>query len=195
MVMFTQEPINVIKDILLEFGPHKINDIYKYFQRNKEEDAKKIANNIIRTLSRSRTITIKEDIIKVNCPQEYDDRTNSVSFQKSLILLQYLFQLRNKEGKFIYWKKIEYAMSLNRYPDTLIVSIDHKLIYFQYCESDDIANYNMLVNEIDNRDGFTNENINRILISDEYIEPDEVNVNGIINIVAIDSENNVHIVR
>lgn len=190
MVNFVSPNISLtIMEILTEFGPHYKDDLKKYFPR---------VNNY--RLEEAFTDLLRRGLIYYE--KEYDDgKSNHIfyaqqsptmvhSVQKSLVVLRWMFQFKDKKQKFIYGEKIQYA-TLSAFPETLIIGFNG-VVHLMYISSGRVDETVALVNELDLRDEIKDSAVKRILIVDNADYLDKISkIKGVINILQVTQKNKI----
>lgn len=190
---FIQDCENKILEILFNFGPQTVEQIKSFFQLS--EKRKEL---IVEPTLERLTYNFPTKIIEVNKDKYYMAFTkpeivkgtyNTESFQKSLTFLKYLLQLRDNDGKFIYYKNnsINYAF---KYPENdnfqeLAMNIMNMKVDILYCSSYDIEEYNEIIQSSMYQD-------KHILISDEFLDIKDVFLSeSLLYLVTIDDNNKI----
>ena len=190
--------INIRKEalynLLLFTGPIKIKEIFNFYQDTENAKTKYKFDSCFRLLNYEKKINIRNGIVSPSLPNSLFKDTYQLSFQECLKFLEFLIQLKDENGLYVYYKSITDISRTNNYPDNIVCRIDGLLYYIQYCPSTQINEYNEFINEKDEATNTTADNIRRILVSDELLKPESVNVNGLANIVSIDKDDNIRFI-
>ena len=98
-------------------------------------------------------------------------------------------QSTDENGEYAYMNGIEYY-SAAAFPYAVVFKYKSQIYYILYADSGDYPNFNILMNELDKREGLP-ENESRIIVTDNGDNLEKLSVRNVINVVAVDSANNL----
>ena len=119
---------------------------------------------------------------------EYEEQEER-RLAKPLTVFRYLLQAKDENGEYIYLNDIEYY-TVAAFPYAIVFKYKDKTIYILNADSNDYSNFNVLMNELDKRDGLQS-NESRIIVTDSSENLERLEVRNVINVVAVDSENKI----
>lgn len=191
--------LNTRKDALFKLilftGRKQKTELLKFYQTIHSKQQQYCFLYPLALLNREKKISSTKDVVYPYLPRALFESTQQFSFLECLKALTYMIQLKDDHGKFIYYKSINNICRIDRYPDVILCEINNVLYYIQYCPSVQINEYNKFINARDKKTNTTNENIRRILVSDDELKSDDVKVNGITNIITIDENDKIEVIR
>ena len=182
-----------ILNIILEFKAHNTDDIYSYFPDSKSAYVQYAINNLV--CSRKLRFEMINGVQRLYPTTVYDDfcLAEEMRLLKPLVVFRHLLQSKDENGNYIYMNKIEYYTS-GAFPNSILFKYNKQTIYIIYADSNDYPNFNILMNELDKRDGLQ-PNESRIIVTDSSDNLEKLSVNNVINVVSVDSSKNITFLR
>lgn len=193
MVNFTGKVDEVFYEILETFGRQTYDEMLTFFQTKKEKDEVKRWFDEVKYYKYGSNIIFDDNSIYLRINKNPNINKNSV--RKTLAFLRFLFTLRDENNRLQYFHTIEYADLEINFPDVMIAKINDVWVTLQYCRSKYIDNYNEAIKL--KREQTENEKypVNAILITDPDIDVNRIKVNNLMNIVTIDNDNKVVVLK
>lgn len=178
-----------IMNIILEFGAHDYEDIFSYFPDSKKSYVDRAVNNLL-FIKDLRLIEVNgvKRLYPYGVYSEYEEAEER-RLSKPLIVFRYLLQSKNENGEYIYMNDVDYY-TVAAFPYAVLFKYKNKSIYILYADSNDYTNFNILMNELDKRDGLQ-VNESRIVVTDNEDNIDKLSVRNVINVISIDPANNI----
>ena len=193
-----------IKEILSEFYSHSFKNLRIFFPY--------VTTEFLATAIRE--LTYNQEVIYIpetNKYSIYDKTIESIVFtnenkeyknmQKVLKILYMLLQNKDKDGKMKYYYNFKYLMRCNC-DDYNYILIQKKntttklFLYLMFVPANEINNFNIIVNEQDKRKGITEDDVQRIVITDSKdIDVDKINVAGVVNVISVSDDGAIEFLK
>jgi hypothetical protein len=193
MVDFTAKVDEVFYDILDTFGKQSYDEMLSFFQTKKEKETAKRWFEEVKHYKYGLNIVFEDDSIYI---KGHDNKMCDKKYvKKAMTFLRFLFTLKDENDRLQYFHTIEYADLNIEFPDVMIIKINDVWANIQYCASNNVEIYNEKIKE--NRKLSQNENypVNTILITEPDIDIDKIEVKNLMNIVSIDNDNKVVVLK
>ena len=115
--------------------------------------------------------------------------------QCAACFIRYLLNLKDSSGRFIYYGAVNSIELINSFPDLYTFKINDVPYNLQYVPSFQIDEYNHLSMEYDKAYNIGDNDIYRILLSDDQLELSQVKANHVVNIAVFDNDFNITILK
>lgn len=178
-----------VLNIIMEFHAHNLEDILLYFPEEKKKYVERAIGNLL-FIKDLRKVSVNgvDRIYPYGVYKDYEEQEER-RLAKPLTVFRYLLQAKDENGEYIYLNDIEYY-TVAAFPYAIVFKYKDKTIYILNADSNDYSNFNVLMNELDKRDGLQS-NESRIIVTDSSENLEKLEVRNVINVVAVDSENKI----
>ena len=178
-----------VLNIIMEFHAHNLEDIFLYFPEEKKKYVERAINNLL-FIKDLRKVSVNgvDRIYPYGVYKDYEEQEER-RLAKSLVVFRYLLQSKNEDEEYIYLNNIEYY-TVAAFPYAIVFKYMDKTIYLLSADSNDYPNLNLLINELDKRDGLQS-NESRIIVTDSSDNLEKLEVKNVINVVAVGSDNSI----
>ena len=178
-----------VLNIIMEFHAHNLEDIFLYFPEEKKKYVERAINNLL-FIKDLRKVSVNgvDRIYPYGVYKDYEEQEER-RLAKSLVVFRYLLQSKNEDDEYIYLNSIEYY-TVAAFPYAIVFKYMDKTIYLLSADSNDYPNLNLLINELDKRDGLQS-NESRIIVTDSSDNLEKLEVKNVINVVAVGSDNSI----
>ena len=182
-----------VLNIIMEFHAHNLEDIFLYFPEEKKSYVERAVSNLL-FIKDLRKVSVNgvDRIYPYGVYNDYEEQEER-RLARPLVVFRHLLQSKDENGEYIYLKNIEYY-TVAAFPYAIVFKYLNKTIYILNADSNDYPNFNVLMNELDKRDGLQS-NESRIIVTDSSENLDKLEVENVINVVSVDSDNNISFLK
>ena len=185
-----------ILTLLAIFGPQKFSFIRDFIQKSTIERKTKDSRSIIGSLyNKSLIYKDKNGELCLYLPDNALLMKKNFGTQCAACFIRYLLNLKDSSGRFIYYGAVNSIELINSFPDLYTFKINDVPYNLQYVPSFQIDEYNHLSMEYDKAYNIGDNDIYRILLSDDQLELSQVKANHVVNIAVFDNDFNITILK